>query len=172
MTFAALLFALDPPRWLPDGLFWPILAGFGAMIVVLLPLALARKFRRPRARPAPRPVVCLGPEYDPFVLGSSSEKRGAWRRRGNSVRVLVRGPGCETDPLLGWVVDRSPTGVGVLVSREFANGTQLSVLPETGSDVAPWLEVTVCSSERQPDGWHLGCKFLHAPQWNVLLLFG
>src|SRR4051812_15003558 len=52
---------------------------------------------------------------DPFVQGSRSEKRGAFRRKGKCVEVELADENVEKQSWRGWVVDRSIRGLRVTV---------------------------------------------------------
>ena len=173
-----LLFAFKPPSWLPEELAAPALAGSACALVLILAFVFIRSrkrreipFREIPFQP-PLTVPRAEPEYDPFVMGSASNKRNAFRRKGNAVQVLIREPGVKHDPIVGWVLDRSSGGLALMLPVEFSTGSRLEVRPDSQSGDALWLAVQVRSVRPQEDGWQIGCKFLATPPWSVLLLFG
>jgi hypothetical protein len=149
----------------------PTAVGLGAALVVIVTLHFLI-----RGRPAPvsRPVKeqARQPEYDPFLQGSASEQRKAYRRLGNPVTVLIREPGSPREPRRGHVLDRSTGGVRLAVERMIPEGTALELLPANAPVLTPWVEVEVRRCHETPDGWEAGCEFVHTPPWSVLLMFG
>jgi len=167
----------DVPRWISSSEGRLILIGGGAVLVALVVYGLLRllsRSGRTLAADAPlQPAPHRMPEYDPFCQGSLSEQRGAWRRKGNPVGVLIRRAGSHNEPMRGWVCDRAVGGLGLAVNCQFKEGERLSVLPASSSDVAPWVDVEVRSIvARGKNEWLIGCQFLTPMQWSVLLLFG
>jgi hypothetical protein len=112
------------------------------------------------------------PEYDPFVHGSASEQRKAYRRSGNPVELLIALHGNKKTPCRGWVTDRSVGGLCVESPAEVAPGTVLEVLPANAPAMTPWIEIEVRSCRLIDQGWQLGCQFVRQPPWSILLLFG
>ncbi len=146
----------------------PVVVG---LVVGALALLGVRWFSRgtpPKAEQPPQPQ----PEHDPFVDGSLSENRRAYRRGGNPVEVFISRPSARDHNLRGRVSDRSVGGLGLEVSLEFAPGTVLKVLPVNAPNITPWVDVEVRSCRPVKDGWEIGCQFVKAPSWEVLLLFG
>lgn len=145
--------------------------------MILLATFIAIRAQRSKSRRQIRPMeppseIVREPEYDPFALGSATDKRGVFRRKGNPVKVAIRGPGFENDPMSGVVVDRSHGGVALFVSTEFPNGTLLWVRPEPANETSQWVELEVRSSRPEAGEWLLGCKFVEIPPWSLLLQFG
>jgi hypothetical protein len=174
IVFASLLLALDFPLELPAELARPALVGAGSALALLILFGLGGLLVRSRRRPAQQAPSepARTQEYDPFSLGSATEQRSTWRRKGNPVNVLIRGPGCDQEPIRGWVFDRSTGGVGLAVDQRFAPGDRLKILVAS-SEVAPWVDVEVRSATaRGKREWLIGCQFCTPLQWNVLLLFG
>src|SRR6516225_5637896 len=75
--------------------------------------------------PAPVPAKPIASEIvDPFVAGSAGERRSAVRHERSSVAVfLSRSEGARA--IEGAVVERSLTGLGILVPAPFTRGTVL-----------------------------------------------
>lgn len=103
-----------------------------------------------------------------YVAG---EKRTNFRRRDKVVEILLaESPGA--DPRRAWVVDRSTTGLGIVVKIEIEPGTIIGVRPLDAPPEEPWVDVEVRSCAAQGKHWRLGCKFLVTPEWRLLLMFG
>jgi len=105
-----------------------------------------------------------------FLKGVTQERRSAPRRRGNTVEVQLVAADGKT--WVGWILDRSQGGLGVLVEQPIAEGTALKVRPRTASASIPWSEVTVRSCRREGHQYDVGCQFDRLPNWNELLHFG
>jgi PilZ domain len=168
---------LDVPPWISSNLAMPALVGSACALGLLVAIMLVRKKRsKSQSRDSARqPVNAIKPaqsEFDPFVEGSASEKRVTFRRRGTAVRLFIRGPGSEKDPLIGYVLDRSSGGMAICAPVEFPNGTFLHVRPDTDSEASMWVKLEVRSARLENGDWHLGCRFTEAPPWSVLLQFG
>src|SRR5262245_23535364 len=110
--------------------------------------------------------------YDPFMAGSASEKRETVRRKGNAIKVLIRGPSKDDEPVVGYVLDRSGGGMALCTHLEFPNGAVLHVRPDSHFENGVWAKIEVRSVRRDRDDWHLGCKFIESLPWSVLLQFG
>jgi hypothetical protein len=106
-----------------------------------------------------------------FLQGVVTERRATPRRRGNAIEAFLSDGQTETVP--AWVVDRSMGGLCMLVERSFDPGVQLHVRPRNAPQSAPWTVVVVkaCRADG-PGQWEIGCQFVQAPTWSVLLLFG
>jgi len=109
---------------------------------------------------------------DPFIEGSSSERRTAPRRRGNSVPILVSDADGVASPRHGIVVDRSIGGLGLRLDLEVPVGSVITVRPEEASPGASWIQVEVIRCTQVGDSWRVGCQFLRTPAYATLLLFG
>lgn len=158
---------------LPYSEYWlPLVIGMGVALVALLVGKLTLTRRGRAVTPPPEVVVKSKVEYDPFVQGSPSELRRAFRREGNPTEVLIAMDGQKDRPGRGWVLDRSTGGLRLLVSEEYRQGLVLAVLPVNAPTMTPWSEIEVRSCRPCPDGFELGCQFLKTPAWSVLLMFG
>jgi hypothetical protein len=127
--------------------------------------------RRSRAQGGPNAAQSQT-DLDPFLQGSSSERRIAARRVGNMVCVLVTDGDAQTAPVEGWVADRSVGGLCLRLDAPIGVGSTLNVRPRDASSVVPWTPVEVRSCRQEADGWDIGCQFVRTPPWSVLLLFG
>lgn len=88
------------------------------------------------------------------------------------MRVLIRGPGAEPDPVTGYVVDRSSGGLALCTPQEFPSGAFLHVRPVADWEASQWVKMQVRSARREQSDWQLGCMFTDSPPWSVLLQFG
>jgi hypothetical protein len=113
-----------------------------------------------------------GPVYDPFELGSVTERRAAIRRQGNPIEVLISDAEATLEPARGWVIDRSMRGLCLLVHEEVGPGTVLSVKPRKAPPATPWVQAEVRTCKQDQAGYELGCQFVRTPPWAVMLLFG
>src|SRR6516162_1772123 len=114
--------AYPPLAWFPPGILIPTLVGLGAGLVVVLALHFLVLGRtKPTAVEAPRPE----PEYDPFVQGSASEQRIAFRRTGNPVEVTIRQSSGGPELARGLVINRSTGGLCLALDEMVAEGTIL-----------------------------------------------
>jgi hypothetical protein len=109
---------------------------------------------------------------DPFVEGSASERRGAARRSGAVVPVLLYRANTGETPLRGWVIDRSAGGLSLSVPRAFTAGSLLKVRLDRGRQDTPWVQVRVKSCRAKGKLWHLGCQFTESLPSHLLMLFG
>jgi hypothetical protein len=162
---------------LPVLLTWsaPIigLAAAGLTFVVGRAVLAGRKARAAAGGPG----AAAGPaadaaSSDPFIFGSTSERRIAARREGNTVEVLIADRDATTAPLQGWVVDRSVGGLGLRTDVPLPVGAAFNIRPHGAGTIVPWTEVEVKSCRQNADGWEIGCQFVRTPPWSVLLLFG
>ena len=135
-------------------------------------------FHGRKARVAgPRPKRAGGPEpasgtSDPFVFGSTSERRVAARREGNTVEVVITAPDDNGESIQGWVVDRSVGGLGLRTDVSVPVGAVFNVRPRSSSSAVPWTQLQVKSCRQEGTTWEVGCQFVRTPPWSVLLLFG
>jgi hypothetical protein len=106
------------------------------------------------------------------VRPQTRDRRSDARRRGNLIPVLLSDAKGGADPFEGWVLDRSPGGLGLLVDEEVAVGAVLTVRPAKSPAKFRWLRVEVKSCRPHQTSWNLGCKFLQRVSWNDLRLFG
>jgi PilZ domain len=155
---------------IPWDLVAPLTAALvaGSMAFVLSRLVFPSQSEAKNAQPEEKPT----PEYDPFVQGSATEQRNAFRRGGNPVEVLLASPEEHGKQVHGWVVDRSVGGLCLTVDEAYTEGTVLTVRTLNAPPATPWVEVAVKSCRQTKDAWELGCQFVKTPPWAVMLLFG
>jgi hypothetical protein len=101
-----------------------------------------------------------------------SERRTAPRRKGNPVPVKLSDPTSNTEPLDGWVVDRSSGGVRILTDQSFKPGAQLTIRPAKSHAGFPWIKIEVRSCSPERGSFSLGCMFQQKPSWAELQGFG
>jgi hypothetical protein len=156
---------VDLARWE----FWTIpvigLASAGFAIAVGTALFRARRRLPPVSKTDMEPS-------DPFLHGSATERRAAARRSGRQVRVLVSDAEAKAIPYEAWILDRSIGGLGLIVHRQIALDTILSVRTSNSPETIPWVQVRVVCCQGEKDHWELGCQFLKTPSWNIMLHFG
>jgi hypothetical protein len=109
---------------------------------------------------------------DPFVKGRYQERRGAARRGGNPIAVLITDEAVEAEPIRGYVLDRSTGGLCISCEAEIEEGTILSVRTANAPETAPWVQIEVRNCRRNGREYEIGCQWLRTPPWSVLLLFG
>jgi hypothetical protein len=154
--------------WSSD-MLW-IISAVG-LVVACMAFTLGRRVAPKQPKPVVKAVRGREDPMDVFVLGSNSERREAPRRKGNTVEVLLsRGP--DLPQIHGWVVNRSVKGLGLVLDEPLGEGTVLDVRPRTAPVSLPWIPVKVQRCRPQGQEWDVGCAFVRAPQYNVLLLFG
>ena len=156
--------------------YWmPLLVGMGVGVLMIATGNIVMRRRRPR-RPLAERVSSQptpgGPDYDPFMLGSPSDQRKAFRRQGNLVVVSFKLPQDDSPIQQGLVLDRSVSGLRVGLDEEVPPGTRLLLMPAGASEMTPWTEVEVRTCRPIEDSWEAGCQFIKVPPWSILLLFG
>jgi hypothetical protein len=110
---------------------------------------------------------------DPFIHGSQDEKRRTARRKGQPVTVLLTDEDFQISQWEGYVMDRSAGGVRVSSEKPAHVGQFLQIQVARRNKDMPWIKVEIVRSQPHLDGrWELGCKFVHPPTWNLLLMFG
>jgi hypothetical protein len=131
-------------------------------------LESALKFVAPPAPPVDK-SASKEQVMDPFLSGSAGERRGAVRRKRSSVAVFVsRSEGARE--IEGAVVERSLSGLGIVVPAPFTRGTTLRVRIQHGNVASVTALVRNC--RQQGKQWILGCQFTQQPPANVIMLLG
>jgi hypothetical protein len=100
-----------------------------------------------------------------------SERRASPRRQQHKVRVQVRTPR-QARGVAGWVIDRSRSGLCLLLEEDVKVGATVKVRPTAAPDKSDWVSVVVKNRRRREKGYVLGCKFVLVPPLVTLLLFG
>jgi hypothetical protein len=111
---------------------------------------------------------------DPFLEGGSHERRGAPRRKGNPIDVLLSDDNMEVEPVAGIVIDRSTTGLALELwsDGEVAPGTIISIRPRRTTTNTVWTKVVVKRCEKRRSSWVLGCQYVRPPGSNAMMEFG
>lgn len=117
-------------------------------------------------------IAAVKGEHDIFTQGGTLERRAALRRSGNPIAVLISDAKTEVQPIIGYVLNRSTGGLGLLVREPIEPGTILTVRAKDAPSEIPWVRMDVRSCRGDGGEWELGCRFQRTPPWNVLLLFG
>jgi len=111
-------------------------------------------------------------DVDPFLHGTTRERRNALRRGGNPVAILISDAEVRNEPSPGWVVDRSTGGLCLSVPGAIPEGTILSVRTTNAPNSIPWVQIEVKNCRAVGKEYELGCRFVRTPPWSVMLLFG
>jgi hypothetical protein len=116
------------------------------------------------------------PLPDPFLpKENSADKRKAARRQGNVIKLLCAVVTTPDDHFNGYVVDRSVTGLRLLLPGAYPIGAVLLVRPANIPPTTPWVQVEVRScvpSTIQADEFEVGCQFVRSPSYLTLSMFG
>jgi hypothetical protein len=113
-----------------------------------------------------------GGASDPFLEGSSRERRCHFRRSGNPTEVSIGHPENPSELARGVVVDRSTGGVCLELISPIAVGALVSLRPAAGSGRGTWIDAEVRHCRRDHRGWNVGFKFVRTPPLSVLWMFG
>jgi hypothetical protein len=152
---------------------WELLAAMAiGATATLATMFLGRALFRKAPLLAPPSRRDGGPVLDPFIHGSSTERRSSLRRCGNPIPILVTDEKAVIQPERGWVSDRSIGGLCVKVAQPFEAGTILNVRACNAPETIPWVPIEVKACRDDGGGFELGCQFVKTPNWNTLLLFG
>jgi hypothetical protein len=145
----------------------PVVGVMATGLTLIMGRAVLR--RRRLAPPPPKPDQT---PRDPFLYGSATERRTSLRRRGKQIKVFISDAEAKAEPVEGWVVDRSMSGLCLAVSQAVADESVLSLRTADAPIDTPWVQVQVRRTEQLDGHWELGCQFVRTPTWSVLLLFG
>ncbi len=164
------------PRFLLDlGLdpwfVWALAFICGAAVAVVGLFVARIAFGPSNNRRGARPAAGDDP-WQPFRGVAALEKRNNSRRQGNPVQVFVTDAKALTEPIRGWVLDRSVGGLCLSVPERVDEGITVSVRPCQAPAATPWIRLLVRSSRQDGPVWELGCQFTEPPSRNQLLLFG
>jgi hypothetical protein len=103
---------------------------------------------------------------------SYADRRGAVRREGSVVRVVLAAPSFRNGVGEGFVLDRSTGGLRITVATSVEPGTNVQVRAVNAPESIDFVGVVVRSCRKTGEFYELGCEFEKTPPWNVLLLFG
>jgi hypothetical protein len=145
---------------------WPILVigvataclAFGVGVTTLR----KRKFKAPQPTASPEPVPA----------GGTSERRAALRRGGHPVTVDLHHPDELQPSQQGWVLDRSVSGLCLMVPNALPVGSFWKVKPCNARRTTPAVRVEVKSCVSDGAEWKIGFCFEKTPNYATLLMFG
>lgn len=103
---------------------------------------------------------------------SYADRRGAVRREGQPVRVMLASNTFRSGACDGYVIDRSTGGLKIASPAAVAPGSTLQVRAADAPDTIGFVTLLVRSCRNSDGHFELGCEFEKTPPWNVLLLFG
>lgn len=162
------LFDLGADPWIT----WLLPFVLGAMVAAVGFLVARITFGPGNRRgSAARPAGSDDP-WRPFREVASLEKRNTSRRQGNPVQIFITDAHAATEPIRGWVLDRSVGGLCLSVPERVDTGITINVRACRAPETMPWSRLIVRSSRQDGPVWELGCQFVETPSRNQLLLFG
>jgi hypothetical protein len=102
------------------------------------------------------------------------EERVAVALQHSAIPVLVSDELARVDPVRGFVVEHSVTGLRLELSEEGQVDpcAVLSVKPAGVSNEFPWVKVQVERCQALKGCCHLHCRYLQTPPYSVRMLFG
>jgi hypothetical protein len=103
---------------------------------------------------------------------SYADRRGAIRREGTVVRIMVAAPVFRNGLGEGFVLDRSTGGLRIAVTTPLEPGLIVQVRAANAPETIGFVGVHVRSCRKSGEFFEVGCEFEKTPPWNVLLLFG
>lgn len=104
------------------------------------------------------------PQPSPF------EDDGSDRIGGKPVSVLISDGTATEDPLSGWVIDRPPGGLKILVDEQLQVGMVIGVRPSREHPHAQWINCSIKAIKPERSSFILTCTFVNRPPWNALAL--
>jgi hypothetical protein len=145
---------------------WQILV-IGAATALLAFTASLTTWRRRKSK-----AQALADSPDPVKPVGTNERRLASRRGGHPVTIDLHDPDEIQPSQQGWVLDRSLSGLCLMIPHALPIGTFWKVRPSNAPRTMPAVRVEVKSCV--PDGaeWKLGCQFEKTPNYAILLMFG
>jgi hypothetical protein len=111
------------------------------------------------------PVSPPSPSRSP----ASNERRASPRRTANPTSVTIT---FGEEILSGWVVDRSPLGVGMLVDDALEAGALILIKPNAAPPDCPSVEGEVRHCQPEKGQYRVGIKFTNTLSWQHLRYFG
>jgi hypothetical protein len=164
-------------QWAAGNLPYVVGGGVAVAVVTLAMFLNRRRGLDPAklaavAGTAPRPVERDKSAHWAPPEQSYADRRGAVRRDGQPVRVLVASTAFRNGAEDGYVVDRSTGGLRIALQSAVAPGSILQVRAVDAPDTIGFVTVIVRSCRKNTDFFEVGCEFEKTPPWNVLLLFG
>lgn len=178
MCFAEMLDAAK--AWASGHL--PVAVGGCVALLVLAFLALNALTARRRRELDPTKLAAAGASAATAEKALSwappeqsyADRRGAVRREGQPVRVLLAAATFRNGAGDGYVIDRSTGGLKLATQAAVPPGSTLQVRAIDAPDTVGFVTLIVrsCRKNNAQDYFELGCEFEQTPPWNVLLLFG
>lgn len=146
---------------------WPMLViGVATACVAFAAGLTTLRKRKPKA-----PKLAASIE-DPLASQGTNERRVAARRGGHPVTVDLHDPD-EAQPMQhGWVMDRSVSGLCLMVPNALPIGSFWKVRPSNAPQTTPPVRVEVINCAADGAEWKLGCRFEKTPNYAILLMFG
>jgi hypothetical protein len=146
---------------------WIIAIGIGSTVLGII--FLVSRFTRHRLSGH---IITDTSGANTLAQGTSLEQRSTHRRRGNPVGVLLTDADGKGEPIRAVVINRSAGGLGLEIDRPLDVGMIVSVRVVNAPVTVPWVQVQVRVCRQVDEMWEVGCQFLKAPPWSVMLLFG
>jgi hypothetical protein len=137
-----------------------------ALTVAAATFALGRRW----LHPTPAARATPEPDLDEALCGVNRERRKCPRRKGGCAEVELT-DGAGGPPLHAWVLDRSASGLCLLLGRRLAEGAEVQLRPRCAEPL-PWSAAVVRSCRAARGRWEAGVEFARPPSWNVSVLFG
>jgi hypothetical protein len=103
---------------------------------------------------------------------TTQERRANPRRKGNPVSVFISNGSAPSEPMQGWVLDRSTGGIRLLVDDPIEAGTVLNIRPVKVHAAFPWVQVKVKNCYPERKSWCIGCQFIRKLSWEDMQHFG
>jgi hypothetical protein len=113
------------------------------------------------------------PQRSPFELdevGELGEPGVEEKVGGKPVSVLITDSSISDEPLSGWVIDRPPGSLKILVDDEIKVGTVIGVRPSRDHPQAEWINVSVKHVRPERQSFVITCQFVGRPPWTALAL--
>jgi hypothetical protein len=123
-----------------------------------------------RKRPTRTPKPVASPDAAP--AGGANERRAARRRGGHPVTVDLQDPDELQPSHQGWVLDRSVSGLCLMVPNAMPIGSFWKVRPCNAPQTMTPVRVEIKSCVSDGTEWKLGCCFEKTPNYAILLMFG
>ena len=120
----------------------------------------------------PRHIYYLPtPSEDVIYLNKSNERRRGRRFWGNPIEVRIMAH-FRPEPVRGAVVNRSTTGVALLVDDSYEAGTVIKLRAVLAPKDVDWIDVEIKNCRRAGRNWVIGCQFPDPPPWKAIAWLG
>jgi serine/threonine protein kinase len=137
-----------------------------------VPAAQAGKENPPEENAAAPSPPAAAPAGRSGGAVSRAERRVAVRRAGSVVPVLLADPASTAEPLHGWVLDRSSTGLALLVDEPLTAGKEMEVRVDRPQSAGRWIAIRVVYCKPERASYRVGAEFVRKPTGEDLRLFG